>query len=55
MILSLGVICPMAGVTRDLHPSGSGSGAEESTHPLLGSKGMGGTEARRLVVLPMAA
>ena len=45
----------MAGVTRDLHPPGSGSGAEESTHPRLGSKGIGGTGASLLVVLPKAA
>ncbi len=45
MILSLGVVRSMAGVTRDLHPSDSGSGAEESTHPRLGSKGIGGTGA----------
>jgi hypothetical protein len=54
MILSLGVIRPIGGVTRDLHPSGRGSGAEESTDSRLGSKGIGGTKARRLVVLSKA-
>jgi hypothetical protein len=51
MILSLGVVWPMAGVTRDLHPPGRASGAEESTYPRLGSKGIGGTGARRLEAL----